>query len=152
MSCISKGAAIALRLLAAATVTAPIGCGSRRPLDQQVLSANHLEYIAEAFPADGGSRMFLFYMQPPEHRQLALLVRHRNFTNADFQEIWLDRNPGFGTHTDVQPGSALEVKLIQLLQTATINTNADLQFITHPPSLDHLKWVTKRIQDRKSKW
>ncbi len=130
------------------------GC-SRPPLEQQVLSAQRLEYLAEAFPADGGSRVYFFYMHPPQRQMLALMVRHRNAAlggNADFQEIWLDRGGGFATHTDVQAGSPLETKVLRFLGTATINTNADLHIITHPADLDHLKWVVERMKDRNSKW
>jgi len=151
----TKGAVTASRLLATATISVMLGCGSRQSLEQQVLSADHLEYLAEAFPSDGGSRVFFFYMHPPKHQLLALMVRHRNPAlggNADFQEIWLDRGGGFGTHTDVQPASALEAKLLLLLQAATIGTNAELHVTTKPASLDHLKWVTERMTDRRAKW
>src|SRR5580765_5030593 len=107
MTCIIKAAASSLAIVVAAGVALTVGC-SRPPLDQQVLNAQRLEYVAEAFPTDGGSRVFFFYTHPPERQMLALLVRHRNPAlggNADFQEIWLDRGGGFGTHTDVQAGS-----------------------------------------------
>ncbi len=133
------------------------GCGPPQPLEQQVLSANQLEYISEDFPPDGGSHVFFFYMQPPRHQLLALLVRQRNPAfggNPDFQEIWLDRTGGFGTYTDVRPGSALESKVIQLLSTASLRTNANETFVdpANPPNLERLKWVIERIKDRKSKW
>src|SRR5438876_830288 len=150
MTCTIRTIARGFGVVLVAVLALTEACSRSHPLDQQVLAAEHLEYLAEAFPADGGSRVFFFYVHPPQRQLLAVIVRHRNAAlggNADFQEIWLDRGGGFGTHTDVQPDSALEAKLLQLLRTAMINTNADLHIITHPAKLDHLKWVAERMKD-----
>lgn len=123
-----------------------------RPLERQVLSAQHIEFIGEAIAADGGSHAFFFRLS--YGRPMALLVRHRlaGFgANPEFQEIWLDRSNAFITHIEIQPGSELERKLVGLLRTATPKTSAAETFMT-PPRPERLAWVIERIQDRKTKW
>ena len=122
-----------------------------KPLEQQVLAANKIEFIGEDFPADGGS--FAFFFRLPYRQPMALLVRNRQerMGNPDFQEIWLDGHGGFNPHVDVQPGSELESKLVALLRTATLRTNAADRY-SAPPRAERLIWVIERIQDRETKW
>jgi len=125
-----------------------------RPLEQQILAAKHIEFMGEAFAADGGS--FAFFFRLPDHQPLALLVRNRleGMGNPDFQEIWLDHNLIFTSHIDLEPGSELESKLIALLRAATVNANTSERFSFPPqsPRPERLSWVIERIQDRKTKW
>jgi len=124
-----------------------------KPLDQQVLAADGIEFLGQDFPADGGSRGFFFRL--PHGQPMVLLVRHRDARkggNPEFQEIWLDRIGGFETYVDVRPSSPLETKLVTLLQVATVRPNTRFSEPPNAPNAEQLKWVVDRIQDRKSKW
>jgi hypothetical protein len=134
-------AAIAWRFLAGA-----------KPVDQSLLAADHVDFIGELPVPDGGSITFFFLL--PHSQPMALLVRHRDprfGANPEFQEIWLDRYGGFNPHIDVSPATPLESKLVGLLLSATIKTNAG-EHGWEPPNPERLKWIIQRIQDRKSPW
>ncbi len=82
------------------------------------------------------------------------MVLHRQAVlggNPNFQEIRIDRYGGFALYVDVKVGSKLEKKLLDLLQTATVNTNRADNYI-RPPKSENLKWIVQRIQDRRSGW
>jgi hypothetical protein len=122
-----------------------------KPIDQQIMAADRLEFFGEGFPSDGGSRAFSFYL--PRKQYLVLLVVHRGPKaeggKPDFQEI---RVQGYrGTRAEVPSGSPLENKLIALLRTAAINTNEGQRY-SAPPKPERLLWIVERMQDRKSTW
>jgi len=122
-----------------------------KPVEQQVMEADRLEFIGEDFPSDGGSRAFFFHM--PGKQYLMLLVVHRGSVkdrgNPDFQEI---RIHGYQRKlTNVVAGSALEEKLVALLRTATINTNEGRHYSARPKP-ERLTWIIERMEDRKSTW
>jgi hypothetical protein len=122
-----------------------------KPIEQQIMAADRLEFVGEGFPLDGGSRAFSFYL--PRKQYLTLLVVHRGPKaeggNPDFQEI---RVLGYrGTRAEIASGSPLENKLIALLRTAVINTN-DGQRYSAPLKPERLLWIVERMQDRKSTW
>ena len=122
-----------------------------RPLEQQIMAADSMEFIGELPMPDGGSE--LFYFRLPHHQSFEMLIRHRRAdfgANPDFQEIWLDRS-GMNSHIDLQVGSELEKKLIILLRIAKCNTSAGPKYLTAPSS-ERLKWALERIQDRKAPW
>ena len=125
----------------------------RRPLtEQEVLAADHLDFVEEMPVPDGGSYVFSFRL--PHKRSLAIQVLHRRADlggNAEFQEIRIDRLGAMNPYIDVRPGSALEEKLLMLLQSATIDTNATPSYASLP-SPPRLQWLCERIRDRKSKW
>jgi hypothetical protein len=121
-------------------------------VDRQILRAKSLDFVGEAYPPDGGSRVFLFEL--PRHRFFAVMVRHRHPAlggNAAFQEIWVGQNPGFRSHFDLIPGSLVEAKLLKLLRTARCH-DVSFGFITRPPQTNALVWLDQRIRDRASTW
>jgi hypothetical protein len=125
------------------------------PLERYVLSAKHIEYIGFSSYWDGGSRSFAFKL--PGCRSMVVFVPHRNPElggNPDFQEIYLGPNDEAKRQVRVEPGSALETRLLTLLRTATAKTNAATSLTNWPwaPTTKDLKWLAERIQDRKSKW
>src|SRR5688572_5306647 len=69
------------------------------PVEQQIMTANSLQFLGEDFPLDGGSRAFFFYL--PRNQYLILLVRHRRPVaeggNPDFQEILVQDDRGYQT-------------------------------------------------------
>jgi hypothetical protein len=143
--------AIAAVGVLAAGVTFSVG--ELRPVEQQVMAAERLEFIGEDFLADGGSHAFFFHLT---HKRLLMLqVVHRSAVHPggrpDFQQI---RIRGYGAArnaVDVRAESPLEQKLIALLRTATINTNEG-QTYSEPAKPERLLWIIERMQDRTSKW
>jgi hypothetical protein len=124
---------------------------SMRPVtEQEVLAADRIDFVSEMPIPDGGSYVFSFRL--PHNRSLVIQVLHRRADlggNAEFQEIRIDRLTK--PYIDVRPRSALEAKLLALLQTARIDTNATPSYATLP-SPERLQWLCERIRDRKAKW
>jgi len=122
-----------------------------KPVEEQVMAAERLEFIGEDFPADGGSRAFFFHL--PRKQYLMLLVVHRGPVNQggnpDLQEI---RIHGYRARREVNvpAESPLEQKLISLLRTAGINTNEGRSY-SAPPTPERLLWIIERMQNRNSK-
>ena len=143
--------ALVIAVVGVLAVTAFVFSSRTKPVEQQVMEADRLEFIGEDFPLDGGSRAFFFHM--PGKQYLMLLVVHRGAVKdrgkPDFQEI---RIHGYQRRlTDVEAGSALEEKLVALLRTATINTNEGRHYSARPKP-ESLLWIIERMQDRKSTW
>jgi hypothetical protein len=93
----------------------------------------------------------------PYGHSTQVFVHHRNPVfdgNPDFQEIRLQPNAATNVRMPLEPGSALEAKLVTLLQTARVKANEDgsLSNQVWAPHASDLKWLVERIQDRKSKW
>jgi hypothetical protein len=116
------------------------------PVEQQLLTAERLEFFGADFPAEGGSPDFFFLL--PLQQPLALLSGQRRsadeFIPPDFQTIVITGNRG---RTNVSAGSALEEKLLTLLRTATINTNAGRGHDVRPSS-ERLQWLIERVENR----
>jgi hypothetical protein len=149
----SRRASWSLILIGLAAFSAVAIALTRRakPIDEQIMVADKLEFIGEDFPLDGGSRAFFFHL--PRKQYLMLLVVHRRAKedggNPDFQEI---RVTGYrGSRADVPAESPLETKLIELLRTAVIKTN-DVPKYSEPPKPERLLWIVQRMQNRRSKW
>ena len=144
-----KVVTVGMTLVVAALIAAYVY--STRPLtEQEVLAADRLDFVSEMPIPDGGSHVFTFRL--PYHRALPIQVLHRRADlggNADFQEIRIDR--ATRPYIDVRPGSVLEAKLLVLLETASIDTNATPSYATLP-SRERLQWLCERIRDRKTKW
>ncbi len=124
------------------------------PLERDLLKAGHIEFTGWSSYWDGGSRSFAFEL--PGSHSMVVFVPHRNAAfdgNPDFQEIWLGDDAEM-RQTLLKSSSALETRLLTLLQTATIKTNPGATLTNWPwtPTPGELKWLATRIQDRKSKW
>jgi hypothetical protein len=123
-------------------------------VERHLLRAGHTELTGWSSYWDGGSRSFAFEL--PGSHSMVVFVPHRITTfggNSDFQEIWLG-NDAEMQQTLLIPGSALETRLLALLQTATVKANRGTIPTNWPwtPTPGELKWLATRIQDRKSKW
>jgi len=144
---------VAVAVLAAALIVAWFH--NMRPLtEQEVLAANRVDFVEEMPIPDGGS--YVFHFRLPHKRSMAIQVVHRRAEmggNPDFQEIRLDRLGGMNPYIDLRPGSPLEAKVLSLLQSAGIYTNAAA---SHPeftsPKPERLRWLTERIVDSKTIW
>jgi hypothetical protein len=148
------GLGLAIVVMAAVTLIAG-WFHSMRPLtEQELLAADHLDFIEEQAIPDGGS--FVFFFALPHKRSVAIQVLHRRADmggNPDFQEIRIDRLGAMNPYIDLRPGSPLESHLLSLLQTARTDTNAAVPHTEFTfPRPERLRWLMDRIRDRKAKW
>lgn len=147
--------AVSILVAASALFTILILLRAATPFESHVLSAKRIELTGWSSYWDGGSRSFAFELPSSRHMVIFVPQRHPEFGgNPDFQEIWLGPNKEGMHQVCLKPASALEARLLALLQTATVTTNTRASPTNWPwtPTPRELKWLAERIQDRKSKW
>ena len=122
-----------------------------RPTDQQTFLADRIEFLGEYLPGDGVSYVFCFRLPCGSHMTVSALHRTDKFEgeHPEPQGIWLEQKGA--RPTQLQPGTAVETKLVILLRHAKMRTDVSEQHDS-PPRPARLEWLIERIEDRESAW